>query len=84
MPISVPQDGPIFAATWPFGEQAVRVAWARWQTVSDLSEACIDGTAHIEMDPAVPTVGIGGLPNRDGVMELDAAYMRGSDLKCGA
>ena len=75
---------PIFVATWPFGDQAVRAAWDAWQRSNDLADACVDATAQVELDPAVPTVGIGGLPNREGVMELDAGFMRGSDLRCGA
>ncbi|MFK7790149.1 MAG: isoaspartyl peptidase/L-asparaginase [Phycisphaeraceae bacterium] len=77
-------DTPIFIATWDFGEQAVRAAWAHWQKTSDLAASCVQATAEIEIDPAIPTVGIGGLPNRDGIVELDAAYMRGSNLRCGS
>lgn len=76
--------GPMFVATWPFGEQAVRRAWSAWQADQALDEACVAATADVELDPDVPTVGIGGLPNREGVVELDAAFMRGSDLRCGA
>ncbi|MFN3168606.1 MAG: isoaspartyl peptidase/L-asparaginase [Phycisphaeraceae bacterium] len=79
-----PTAGPIFVATWPFGEQAVRAAWSAWQARPDLAEACVDATARVELDPDVPTVGIGGLPNREGVVELDAGFMRGDDLRCGA
>ncbi|MEM6257693.1 MAG: isoaspartyl peptidase/L-asparaginase [Planctomycetota bacterium] len=75
---------PIFIATWAFGEQAVRAAWLRWQETGDLSSSCVAGTAEVELDPNVPTVGVGGLPNREGCMELDAGYMRGSDLCCGS
>ena len=49
-----------------------------------MAGACVEATANIESDPSISTVGIGGLPNRDGVMELDAGYMRGSDLSCGS
>jgi isoaspartyl peptidase/L-asparaginase-like protein (Ntn-hydrolase superfamily) len=75
---------PIFAATWDFGELAVRTAWEHWQQHNDFAAACVEGTAAVELDPEIPTVGIGGLPNREGVMELDAGFMRGSDLKCGS
>lgn len=75
---------PIFAATWEFGELAVRTAWEHWQTHGDFEAACVAGTAAVELDPTIPTVGIGGLPNRDGVVELDAGFMRGSDLSCGS
>ncbi len=77
-------DGPIFVATWDFGGQAVRAAWDAWQRSRGLEDACVEATAAIELDPAIPTVGIGGLPNREGVMELDAGFMRGSDLRCGS
>ena len=82
--MSATTDNPIFVATWAFGEQAVRAAWAAWQQSQDLAGACVEATAQIESDPAVPTVGIGGLPNREGVVELDAGFMRGSDLRCGS
>ena len=77
-------NSPIFAATWDFGELAVRRAWQHWQQHGDLAAAVVEATAAVELDPDVPTVGIGGLPNREGVMELDAGFMRGSDLKCGS
>jgi len=77
-------DSPIFAATWDFGELAVRTAWKHWQQQGDLAEACVAGTAAVELDPEIPTVGIGGLPNREGFMELDAGFMRGRDLTCGS
>jgi len=40
-------------------------------------EACVHGVALIEDDPAELTVGYGGLPNENGVVELDAAVMDG-------
>jgi len=74
----------IFASTWAFGEPAVQTAWAWWESEPDLERAAVAATAAVEMDPSFPTVGRGGLPNREGVMELDAAFMRGSDLCSGA
>lgn len=75
---------PLFVATWSFGELAIRKALARYRVDADLERAAVAGTAAVELDEDVPTVGIGGLPNREGVMELDAGFMRGSDLCCGA
>ncbi|MGB0767435.1 MAG: isoaspartyl peptidase/L-asparaginase, partial [Phycisphaeraceae bacterium] len=77
------EQRPIFVATWDFGAEAVRVAWAHWRVHGELAAACVEAAAAIELNPAIPTVGIGGLPNREGVVELDAGYMRGSDLSCG-
>lgn len=75
---------PIFVGTWDFGEQAVRAAWELWQLCADVDRVCVEATAKVELNPDVPTVGVGGLPNREGVMELDAGFMRGSDLHCGS
>ena len=62
----------------------MREAWRHWQETGDLEASCVAATAAVELDPDVPTVGIGGLPNREGVLELDAGFMRGSDLLCGS
>jgi N4-(beta-N-acetylglucosaminyl)-L-asparaginase len=43
----------------------------------DLLEACVEGVVLVEDDPDELTVGYGGLPNADGVVELDAAVMDG-------
>lgn len=40
-------------------------------------EACVEGITLIEDDPEELTVGYGGLPNEEGVVELDAAVMDG-------
>ena len=40
-------------------------------------QACVDGVALVEDDPAEHSVGYGGIPNEDGVVELDAAVMNG-------
>lgn len=82
--MSTSTDSPIFVAAWDFGAQAVRVAWEHWQQHGDFAAACVEATANIESDPSIPTVGIGGLPNREGIMELDAGFMRGRDLSCGS
>jgi len=38
----------------------------------------------VENDPNVPTVGLGGTPNAEGVVELDAAIMDGARHRAGA
>jgi N4-(beta-N-acetylglucosaminyl)-L-asparaginase len=43
----------------------------------DPLDAAIEGVAIIEADPNVRSVGLGGIPNEDGVVELDAAVMHG-------
>jgi len=42
------------------------------------------GIRAVESDPATVSVGLGGMPNWDGVVELDAAIMHGPTRACGA
>ncbi|HKI16914.1 MAG TPA: N(4)-(beta-N-acetylglucosaminyl)-L-asparaginase [Isosphaeraceae bacterium] len=49
---------------------------------SDPLDAAIEGVAIVEADPKDHSVGLGGLPNEDGVVELDAAVMHGP-THCG-
>jgi N4-(beta-N-acetylglucosaminyl)-L-asparaginase len=47
-------------------------------------EAAVDGVALVEDDPDDVTVGYGGLPNADGVVQLDACCMDGPTMRAGA
>jgi len=40
-------------------------------------EACVEGVTLVEDDPLEHSVGYGGIPNADGVVELDAGVMDG-------
>jgi len=51
---------------------------------ADLTTMVERGLAACELDPALLAIGLGSLPNADGVMELDASIMDGSDLNAGA
>jgi len=46
-------------------------------------DACVEGITLVEDDPEELTVGFGGLPNEDGVVELDAAVMDGPTHRGG-
>ena len=50
----------------------------------DTLDAVIAGVNILELDPEDTTVGWGGLPNEDGVTELDASVMHGPSRRCGA
>ncbi len=51
---------------------------------SDPLDAIIAGVNMVELDPNDQSVGYGGLPNEDGVVELDASVMHGPTHKAGA
>lgn len=60
------------------GLKATARSWQRLLDGAPALDACVDGITLIEDDPDELTVGYGGLPNEDGVVELDAAVMDGA------
>jgi len=66
------------------GLRAVTKAMEMIRSGSDALDAVIAGVNIIEDDPNDHTVGYGGLPNEDGVVELDSAVMHGPTHRAGA
>ncbi|MBI2429297.1 MAG: N(4)-(beta-N-acetylglucosaminyl)-L-asparaginase [Ignavibacteriales bacterium] len=66
------------------GLRATAKAMEMVQSGSDALDAVVAGVNIIEDDPNDMTVGYGGLPNEDGVVELDASVMHGPTHRCGA
>jgi len=66
------------------GLEAVRLAVARMDAGVRPVEAAVAGVALVEADPNEITVGIGGLPNSEGVVQLDACCMDGPTMRAGA
>jgi N4-(beta-N-acetylglucosaminyl)-L-asparaginase len=59
------------------GLRAVEKAIELVRKGHDPLDAAIEGVAIVEADPQDHSVGLGGLPNEDGIVELDAAVMHG-------
>ena len=50
---------------------------------TDVLEALIEGVNIVELDPSDTSVGYGGLPNADGVVQLDSCCMHGPKKRAG-
>ena len=66
------------------GVPAVTKAVELIRTGADAIDAVIAGVNIVEDDPNDTSVGYGGLPNEDGVVELDAAVMHGPTHRAGS
>lgn len=72
---------PVVVSTWNHGLPANEAAWEILRSGGYALDAVEAGVKIPEADPAVMTVGYGGLPDRDGKVTLDACIM---DEKGGA
>ncbi|MEW5806387.1 MAG: isoaspartyl peptidase/L-asparaginase [Acidobacteriota bacterium] len=66
------------------GTKAVEKAMEMIKNGSDALDAVVAGVNIVEDDPNDDSVGYGGLPNEEGVVELDAAVMHGPSYRGGA
>uniref|UniRef100_A0A7C2S704 Asparaginase n=1 Tax=Thermoanaerobaculum aquaticum TaxID=1312852 RepID=A0A7C2S704_9BACT len=82
-PVASPQPLPVAVAS-SNGLQAVAEAVKRMEQGLPPVEAAVAGVSLVEADPNDVTVGYGGLPNEEGVVQLDAAVMDGTIMRAGA
>ncbi len=66
------------------GLEAVGLAVRRMEAGAAPVDAAVEGVAVVEADPDDVTVGYGGLPNSEGVVQLDACCMDGPTMRAGA
>lgn len=74
---------PIVLSTWDFGMQANVEAWKILSAGGRALDAVEAGARVPEGDPKETSVGLGGLPDRDGRVTLDACIMD-EDGRCGS
>ncbi len=67
--------GPLVVSTWNFGLDANAAAWKVLQEGGRALDAVEAGARVPEADPKIQTIGLGGLPDRDGHVTLDACIM---------
>ena len=74
---------PIVVSTWNFGIEANKEAWKILSGNGRALDAIEKGVQVPEGDPTENTVGLGGLPDREGKVTLDACIMD-EKANCGA
>ena len=66
------------------GKTGVQLAYEMITRGADTLDAIVAGVNIVELDPTDTSVGVGGLPNQDGVVQLDASCMHGPSKRAGA
>jgi len=75
---------PTVIATWDYGLELVTTAQKALAANKGLLDALEAGVNVVENYPNVRTVGYGGMPNEDGVVQLDAAMIDGRTHRAGS
>src|SRR5207302_3921823 len=65
-------------------ETCVQKAFRLMTAGTDVLDALIAGVNILELDPTEDSVGYGGLPNAEGVVQLDSSCMHGPKKRAGA
>src|SRR6516165_3015715 len=82
--VGASETGPVFLSTWVHGKPANDRAAEVFLASGSLLDAVEKGINVPENDPQVTSVGYGGLPNEEGVVELDAAIVDGTRHRAGS
>ena len=77
------KDQPVVISTWDFGKAANVAAWAILKKGGRALDAVEAGVMIPEADPKNQSVGLGGRPDRDGRVTLDACIMD-ENYRCGS
>lgn len=67
-----------------WGKKVLNPAWDALQHTGSILDAVEKGANVVELDPEDSSVGYGGLPNEEGVVQLDASIMYGPNHNCGS
>ena len=76
-------DSTLVLSTWNHGLPANIAARATLRSGGSVLDAVEHGVMIVEADPTNLSVGLGGLPDRDGIVTLDASIMTG-DCRAGS
>jgi len=84
LPITRRSGGRFAAVSSANGLRAVTKAFELVSQGTDTLDAAVEGVKIQELDPNDNSVGYGGLPNEEGVVQLDASCMHGPTRRAGA
>lgn len=71
-------------ATWRMADDGVQLATDLLRNHGSAADAVETAIKTVEDYPFYKSVGYGGLPNAEGILEMDAAFMEGDTFKIGA
>jgi N4-(beta-N-acetylglucosaminyl)-L-asparaginase len=77
-------EKPLIVSTWGFGKPANEAAMKVLLAGGSILDAVEQGIWVTESDPGNPSVGLGGMPNAVGVVQLDACIMSGPGHRAGS
>lgn len=77
------KNKPIIISTWNHGIAANKAAWEKLESGGSALDAVEAGVRVTESDASNRSVGLGGLPDRDGNVTLDACIMN-HESECGS
>lgn len=81
---ATPGEKPLIVSTWGFGKPANAAALKVLSAGGSILDAVEQGIWVVESDASNPSVGLSGLPNAAGVVQLDAAIMSGPGHRAGS
>ncbi len=82
-PIQKAGEKPLFLSTWNHGLPANAAALKKYAETNSVLDAVEAGVMDTELDLSNLSVGLQGLPDREGITTLDASIMTG-DGSCGS
>ena len=84
LPVRSLRQKPLVISTWGFGMAANKKALEVLAAGGGILDAVEKGIREVESDPGNTSVGFGGIPNGEGIVQLDACIMDGPSHKAGS
>ena len=82
--LSQAQPRPLVVSTWPFGKPSNERTLQILKEGGTPLDAVEQGIRLTESDLGNPSVGLGGIPDSEGIVQLDACIMSGPGHRAGS